>query len=199
MSSNGGPMGAQRQDRRVGRTKRRLKEALLTLIRERGYEGITVEELTARADVGRSTFYSHFTSKEDLLFDGFDVWLRSLTVPPAGSGGARRFHFSLPLLHHIRGQQRFFQATIGRGGNAPVRRRIVNLFAGLARTELDRMVPTDDRRRRAAEAHAAAGAFLGLAGWWLHEGGGMSAEGADEVFQTLARGIRFESRGGSST
>lgn len=181
-------MEARRQDRRVGRTKRRLKEALLTLIRERGYDGITVEELTERADIGRSTFYSHYTSKEGLLFDGFDVWLRSLTVPPPGGAGARRFHFSLPLFQHIRGQQRFFQATFGRGGNAPVRRRIVNLFAGIARTELDRMAPTDDRRRREAEAHAAAGAFLGLAAWWLNDGGGMSVEAVDEVFQALARG-----------
>lgn len=190
MSGNGGRrMGNRREDRRVGRTKRRLKEALMALIQERGYDGITVEELAARADVGRSTFYSHFTSKEDLLFDGFDGWLRSLTVPPEGGPGGRRFYFSLPLLHHIRGQKRFFQATIGRGGNAPVRERIVDLFAELARTELDRMAPTEDRRRREAEAHAAAGAFLGLAAWWLNHGAGMRVETVDEVFQTLARGV----------
>lgn len=182
-------MGKQLEDRRVGRTKRRLKEALLALIQERGYEAITIEELSARADVGRSTFYSHFTSKDDLLFAGFDVWLRSLTVPPAGAGAARRFHFSLPLLRHIREQRRFFQATIARGGNAAVRRRTTELFAELARIELDRMRPTDDRGRREGEAHAVAGAFLALAAWWLNGGSGVTAETVDEIFQATAGGV----------
>lgn len=66
-------------DRRVRRTKRRLKEALLELIEERDYDGITVQDIADRADVGRSTFYSHYGSKEDLLFSGFDRWLLSLT------------------------------------------------------------------------------------------------------------------------
>ena len=61
-----GPMSSQRPDRRVRRTKRRLKAALLESINERDYDTITIEDITEQADVGRSTFYSHFTSKDDL-------------------------------------------------------------------------------------------------------------------------------------
>src|SRR5262245_53069992 len=53
----------RRPDRRVGRTKGRLKTALLELIDERGYERVTIDRIAQRADIGRSTFYSHYASK----------------------------------------------------------------------------------------------------------------------------------------
>jgi AcrR family transcriptional regulator len=61
---------AGRVDRRVRKTKRQLSEALLQLILEKGYEHVTVEDILRRADVGRSTFYTHYESKDMLLVDG---------------------------------------------------------------------------------------------------------------------------------
>ncbi len=55
------------EDRRVRRTRRLLRDALVSLVLERGYAGITVEDITDRADLGRATFYSHYTDKDDLL------------------------------------------------------------------------------------------------------------------------------------
>ena len=59
--------GGGRPDRRVGKTRRALKEALTDLILEQGYESVTVQDVIDRADVGRSTFYAHFLDKDDLL------------------------------------------------------------------------------------------------------------------------------------
>ena len=56
-----------RPDRRVGKTRKALKEALTDLILEKGYEAVTVQDVIDRADVGRSTFYAHFVDKDDLL------------------------------------------------------------------------------------------------------------------------------------
>ncbi|NBD35141.1 MAG: TetR family transcriptional regulator [Chloroflexi bacterium] len=60
---------ADKVDRRVRRTRRRLGEALVALIAERGYDTLTVEEIAERADVGRTTFYSHYQDKDDLLLE----------------------------------------------------------------------------------------------------------------------------------
>lgn len=54
-------------DRRIARSKRALRAALIELIEERGVEGFTVNDLCARADLNRGTFYNHFRDKEDLL------------------------------------------------------------------------------------------------------------------------------------
>jgi AcrR family transcriptional regulator len=56
-------------DRRIRRTRRALKEALLGLILEEGFTAVTVEEITDRADVGRTTFYLHYRDKEELLLE----------------------------------------------------------------------------------------------------------------------------------
>jgi AcrR family transcriptional regulator len=56
-------------DRRIIRTRRLLRDALLALILEKGYDSVTIEEITDRADVGRTTFYLHYRDKEDLLLE----------------------------------------------------------------------------------------------------------------------------------
>ena len=47
------------QDRRVRRTRMRLQQAMLELLKEKDARSITVRELTERADVNRGTFYAH--------------------------------------------------------------------------------------------------------------------------------------------
>lgn len=59
-------------DRRVQRTRQALRSALLELIKEQGYDSISVEEITQRANLGRATFYLHYKDKEDLLVDEFN-------------------------------------------------------------------------------------------------------------------------------
>src|SRR5918911_4512582 len=54
-------------DRRIQKTKRLISDALKTLLIEKEYEAITIQEIIDRANVGRSTFYSHYESKEHLL------------------------------------------------------------------------------------------------------------------------------------
>lgn len=58
-------------DRRIQRTRQSLRSALLELIKEKGYDSISIEEITERADVGRATFYLHYKDKEDLLLEEF--------------------------------------------------------------------------------------------------------------------------------
>lgn len=58
-------------DRRIVRTKKALRAALLELIEEKGYEAVSVEEITQRANLGRATFYLHYKDKEDLLLEEF--------------------------------------------------------------------------------------------------------------------------------
>lgn len=176
----------KRLDRRVARTRTRLKAALLALIQERSYAGITVGDITQRADVGRSTFYVHFQSKEDLLFDGFEGALLALAERESPRGSRAGFRFSLPLLQHIGTQRRFALATLVQGANARIRKKTLAIFANVVRHELARAAPrrqSGDARLLEAQVHAVAGAFLGLASWWLSEGSRLSAAAVDEVFQ----------------
>lgn len=54
-------------DRRVVRTKAVIRDALTALIEEKGFEALTVKDITARANINRGTFYLHYRDKYDLL------------------------------------------------------------------------------------------------------------------------------------
>lgn len=61
------PMIVAHRDRRVVRTRAAVVDALTELARDREVREISVKELAHHAQVGRSTFYEHFESMEDLL------------------------------------------------------------------------------------------------------------------------------------
>ncbi len=54
-------------DRRVQRTRELLQKALIELVNERGYDALTIQDIVDRANVGRTTFYLHYSSKDDLF------------------------------------------------------------------------------------------------------------------------------------
>lgn len=54
-------------DRRAERTRALLQKALIELIAERGYDAITIQDIVDRANIGRTTFYLHYNSKDELF------------------------------------------------------------------------------------------------------------------------------------
>jgi AcrR family transcriptional regulator len=73
-------MEEKKTDRRISRTRRLLRTALLELILEKGYDAVTVEDITGRADLGRTTFYLHYKDKEDILFENINEMIADLTA-----------------------------------------------------------------------------------------------------------------------
>jgi AcrR family transcriptional regulator len=69
-------MRKERHDRRVQRTRKILQDALVELILEKGFDKVTVQDVIERANIGRSTFYSHFKDTEDLFLICFSADLR---------------------------------------------------------------------------------------------------------------------------
>lgn len=55
------------RDLRVIKTRRLIRDAFISLVNERGFKSITVNDISDRAMINRSTFYLHYTDKFDLL------------------------------------------------------------------------------------------------------------------------------------
>jgi AcrR family transcriptional regulator len=135
------------EDRRVRRTRRLLREALLGLLRERGYDRVTVQDVLDRADLGRATFYAHFRDKDDLLLSAFGEVREALRQhlaafarawrggpgagpsagPGAGLAGARA------LFEHAAGQRGLYRALLVERGSPVVRRDARAQLAALLR------------------------------------------------------------------
>ena len=61
------PMEQEKLDPRVKRTRNLILGAFDSLLAEKGFESISVQDVTDKADVNRATFYAHFTDKYALL------------------------------------------------------------------------------------------------------------------------------------
>ncbi len=73
-------MSEPKLDRRVQRTRALLNQALIALVFEKGYDAVTIEDITERANVGRSTFYLHYQGKDDLLLDHHDDFVQRMQL-----------------------------------------------------------------------------------------------------------------------
>jgi AcrR family transcriptional regulator len=190
---------ASTPDRRVRRTRGALQRALIGLMTEKGYQAVTVQDIIDRADVGRSTFYTHYTDKDDLLRDNVAV-LRSLVeqpVPIEPASRRRLLRFSLPLFRHVRAETRLARALFGDPAGGPVLRQIEQMLEDVVRAELAETFATDPPQRAPEEAvvRYVVGAYLALLKWWLDAEPDRSPEEVDRIFQTLvAPGVRTVTR-----
>ena len=67
-------------DRRVNRTKRQIKKALINLLSKKDLSRITVSEITELADIGRGTFYTHYQDIYDLYHSLINELAKDLLV-----------------------------------------------------------------------------------------------------------------------
>ncbi len=94
-------MPNEKIDRRINRTRRLLRDSLMALILEKGYDAVTVEDITTRADLGRTTFYLHYKDKEELLVESIDAIANDLKAQVDLMAGAVGIGEAQPRPIHI--------------------------------------------------------------------------------------------------
>ena len=173
-------------DRRVRRTRKALHDALLGLMAEKSYDAVTVQDIIDRADVGRSTFYSHFSDKRDLLDSGFEDLNQLLAQRPAHVRGGM-LRFSLPLLEHAHSHRRLARALVARRGGSPVHDRFLGVLTSTIRAELDELVAQHKGAIRADDLTVdyIAGALLAVITGWLDTARHKTPAEVDALFHTL--------------
>jgi AcrR family transcriptional regulator len=176
---------SDKQDRRSQRTRRLLSEALIELIREKGYNTITVSDIIDRANVGRSTFYGHYRDKDDLLVGELDRLIDVLDRHiPDESREENLFFPSLGLFQHVGEEYELYKALVWGSGvdllfkhvQKSLSQKIEQSLQGSGR-EFNVPIPI--------LANFIAGSFLTLLRWWLENKMIYSPEQTDEIFKKL--------------
>jgi AcrR family transcriptional regulator len=180
-------------DRRVARTQRMLRDALLSLVLEKGWDGTSVQDVCDRADVGRSTFYVHFADKEELLLSGFDGFRHELDRQIAAAGDAP-LAFIRPLVNHVRDHHTLFNALAGKRSGQVVQQRFLDVMVDLLERDFGRVMPSGPRRM--ATLRYAAGAFFELLLWWLNTRSRLSLEELVELLHQLTSGLLAQAKRG---
>ena len=181
-------------DRRVARTRAMLQKAHISLILEKGYEAITVEDICEAANVGRSTFYAHYTSKDDLRRSGLENLRRllvdrqkdALAIP--GETRDRSLGFSLAMFEHARDHIDLYRALVGGRGGVIALGTIRQILSDLVRNELAATVDkkSADVIPREFAVQYVVGAFMAVMTWWLDGGAKIASHRIDAMFRCLA-------------
>jgi len=185
---------AKRQDRRVQRTQQLLRGALFSLIQEKGFEALTVQDIIDRANVGRATFYTHFDNKEDLLLSGFEDLRASLkkhqreALSQRTDVDERVFAFSHEMIAHVNEHRHVFHAMVGKHSGAVIQDVVHKLLRDLIRDDVNAMIARGDAdsTRKQALGEFIAGGLFGLLKWWLGGKAQLSVEELNALFRQFA-------------
>jgi AcrR family transcriptional regulator len=197
IESGGNYPGEMKLDRRVARTRSALRDALDQLIREKGYNSVTVEEITQRAGLGRATFYLHYRDKEDLLLEGLSDLARDrvqlMAEFPLVEWDAEDSPIYLPLLLVFQNaveNASLYREVLKGEGRAQVTTRLTNIISiaidSLMQSHGESGIPPMSQNAPLdLLASYTAGALVGALSWWLDQPGPLDAESMTRTFQRL--------------
>jgi len=178
----------KKTDARVRRTRDALGDALVALMQEKPFETITVQDVLDRAQVSRSTFYSHYSDKDDLLMSDAEEFFESISMALSAHGDKSDRVFPVQeFFTHLSDVQPFFKALVKSGKYQENMELARGHFArGIERrlSELPRAnsIPPN---QLPAIAFTHAGALLSLLTWWLDRGMRESPAEMDELFHRM--------------
>src|SRR5215208_7262917 len=152
------------------------------------FDTITVQDVLDRAHVSRSTFYSHYCDKDDLLMSDAEEFFESISMALSVSGDKSHRVFPVKeFFAHLSNVQPFFKALVKSGKYQENMELARGHFArGIERrlAELPRgkSIPPNELP---AIAIAHAGALLSLLTWWLDRGMRETPAEMDELFHRI--------------
>ncbi|MBP0723836.1 TetR/AcrR family transcriptional regulator [Bacillus sp. RG28] len=171
---------SKKMDPRVVRTRQMLRDALVELIHERGYEKITVQDITSHATLNRATFYLHYRDKLDLLYQSSEEILNDLTESINSSfDGKEEFDFSgdkphgvfIHLFEQISQNSRLYKVFLTEKNMPHFTSCLMDVIIDFISKGMNSVQPDDQMLtvpREIAVRYFAA-AFLGVIVWWLEE------------------------------
>ena len=182
-------MEHDKDDRRTRRTRQLLRDALLSLLKEKRYTDISVQDIIERADVARSTFYVHYIDKDDLLVGKWGVFASKL-----GHQAETMMHEEHPSeaifptrgwFQHIQAQNDILKLI----AKDPAIELAMKTLHGILRTDVQRKVGkhlhNNDSIPDSLVVEYMATALMTLIKWWVRHEMNYSPQQMDEIFQRL--------------
>lgn len=166
----------EKLDPRVIRTRQMLRDALVSLIAEKGFDAITVQDIADRATLNRATFYLHYQDKHDLLVKSLRNAIDELMTDIGASTDEQgQLIFESPLrpiktiFEHVAQHARFYQVMLSAEGVPAFSAGVRDYMAEVTLRWLSATQPQPQRSRVPLEivASSLSWSLLGILIWWL--------------------------------
>lgn len=182
-------------DPRVIRTRQMLRDALIGLILDKGYDAITIQDITDRAGLRRATFYLHYKDKEELLIAILQATFDELVCEIDGLGtpllADNQYAINLVIFRHAQANAQLYRSVLGGYGSATIARYIREYLTGKFIEDMRERLPKPDFEMPVEVVAAFAATMkLNMVLWWLDEGMPHTAEAmADMCTRLTLEGI----------
>ena len=184
----------QKLDPRVVRTRQQLREALVSLIEERGFAALTVQDITDQAELNRATFYLHYHDKQDLLEnslrDAIDELMADIGASADEQGQLIGEESPRPIkavFEHVAQHAHFYRVMLSAEGVPAFSAGVRNYMAEVTLRWLAALQPHPQQSRVPLEivANSLSWSLLGVLIWWLEHDIPYSPEYMAEQFRLL--------------
>jgi len=160
-----------KEDPRVRRTHRLLRDALVSLILEKDYASVTIKEITKRADVAYITFFRHFESIDQLLMEVLDEGLAELlghieTLAKHSETSADETEGRL-IFEYIKQKADLFRILFKSQSVTRVRKKVVQNIAAMFQKSCAPLARCGNQVTVAITSNHIATSLLSLIEWWL--------------------------------
>ncbi|WP_332645699.1 TetR/AcrR family transcriptional regulator [Lysinibacillus sp. 54212] len=195
-------------DLRVVRTIEAIKEALVELIEEKGFESITVKDITSKAKINRGTFYAHYRDKYDLMNRYQDELMgvmtnnvkhnlsKLLTDLSTNSTNKIPIEMTVLICDFLDRNRRFMKAVLGPKGDISFQTKLKNFISkallenyGSIVAQEKLLVPEEYLITYIASAH------IGIIQQWLLEEKKESSQEISEILLTITLNGPFVAAG----
>lgn len=178
----------KKTDARVRRTRDALGDALVALMQEKPFDTITVQDVLDRAKVGRSTFYSHYSDKDDLLMSDAEEFFELIATALSTQGDKSDRVFPVQeFFAHISEAKQFVDALMSSGKFHDNMELAHGMFARGIEQRLSELPRGQgiSASERPAIAFAHAGTLLSLLTWWIDRGMKETPAEMDQLFHKM--------------
>lgn len=145
------------KDLRIIRTRSWIRNALVELIEEKGFEAITVKDITTRAKINRGTFYAHYQDKydlmtksqEEIMYELSAIIKRNLSATLAEIGTATPnlvpLSTAVTIFEYLNDNSGFMKAVLGPKGDLTFQTKIKEfIWKTLFNNSADSLIQEED-------------------------------------------------------
>ena len=198
-------MSMAKADRRAGRTRELLQNALVELVREGSYDAITIQDIVDRASLGRTTFYLHYKGKDELLVSCHEAIVNTFQIGPRHALSREELLSAEPpegvlaAFRHLEEARGHLYSVFQGRDSALLLRRMRDRRAKDIEANVRAAFPgADPRLSLELLALYIAGAQIALLQWWLEKRRRHTIEDLAQTFHRLQRAAVLEVFGGAS-
>lgn len=183
-------------DRRQKKTRNAIYKAFSELIQEKNYADITIQDIIDRADIGRSTFYAHFQTKNELLEDLCSQIFEHVVLDHSAREDTHDFskapdtltEMLTHLLYHLKGQEQIVSGMLLSGSSEVFLRYLdgylSDLFSGF--------IPENAAVPKEYLMDAAVHGFSRTVIWWAQHHMSETPEQMEQMFETAVPWLEFD-------